>query len=584
MMTQHNISRRALVALVTALTACGPSDDTQPATPPCIPVVLDVSTVVDGGTLEAGSCYLVNENLVVSGGTLVVEEGVVLQFNADVSTDIQGDGRLSVQGTEGAPVMFTGQEETNGFWRGVKLDSSGADNTLDHFIMEYAGSSPWTGGDQALASFYATANATGDLTNCEIRHGGGHAFEQVGGAAVTLTGCKITDNDDGGFVHPNNASLIAADNEFTNNATNVVRVSFGNNDSVEDEQTWNAIGVPWRVEVRTFVKAPLTLAEGVTLEFNADASMIVEGEGRLTAVGTEAAPITFTGAEKIRGYWKGIQITTTGAANKLDHAVFEYAGSEAWTGGADTESTLRMDDGSSLSITNTTFRESANYGIWATDNVVFDQFSANAFENNARVAVMHPNIVGQVAADNTFTGNDEDLFRVTFGNTDTVAQDQTWNALDIPYLITDRTFVDAALTVAAGTTIQFLQDASLVVDQTGSLTAVGTAAAPIVFTAVSGEETAGFWKGIEIGSASTANQMDNVAIRYAGAGTWYGGGDASGAIHVNNGTLSISNSEIADITGWGIDISSAQAMLSACDNVTFTNVTSSVKGDATACM
>lgn len=57
----------------------------------------------------------------------------------------------------------------------------------------------------------------------------------------------------------------------------------------------------------------------------------------------------------------------------------------------------------------------------------------------------------------------------------------------------------------------------ITVSSSGSLKAIGTASNPIVFTGK--EKTAGYWKGIVFqASNTTANQLDNVIVEYAGGG------------------------------------------------------------------
>lgn len=90
-------------------------------------------------------------------------------------------------------------------------------------------------------------------------------------------------------MHPNRAGGIEADNTFTDNDEQFVRVSFGNNDAVTDTQTWLRLEVPYRVTVRTSVRAPLTIEAGTVLEYAQDVSIIVADEGSLNAVGTADA-------------------------------------------------------------------------------------------------------------------------------------------------------------------------------------------------------------------------------------------------------------------------------------------------------
>jgi len=65
----------------------------------------------------------------------------------------------------------------------------------------------------------------------------------------------------------------------------------------------------------------LTIEPGVTLQFQADLALQVEG-GRLLAEGTAAQPIVFT--RQGSRYWGGILLDCTQADNRIVHAVIEY--------------------------------------------------------------------------------------------------------------------------------------------------------------------------------------------------------------------------------------------------------------------
>jgi hypothetical protein len=76
--------------------------------------------------------------------------------------------------------------------------------------------------------------------------------------------------------------------------------------------------------------------------------------------------------------------------------------------------------------------------------------------------------------------------------------------------------VDAPLTVQAGAQVCFQPNTGLIVQEGGSLTAVGTADAPIVFTGT--VPTAGSWKAISITSlgTTTTNRFVHATFQYAG--------------------------------------------------------------------
>lgn len=78
--------------------------------------------------------------------------------------------------------------------------------------------------------------------------------------------------------------------------------------------------------------------------------------------------------------------------------------------------------------------------------------------------------------------------------------------------------VEAPLTIEPGVTIAFEQGGGLEVkdygERTGSITAIGTADKPIVFTGTS--KTPGAWKHIYMNSGDLNNKLHNVIIEYAG--------------------------------------------------------------------
>ena len=85
--------------------------------------------------------------------------------------------------------------------------------------------------------------------------------------------------------------------------------------------------------------------------------------------------------------------------------------------------------------------------------------------------------------------------------------------MDAEYLVTDDVRVDGELSIGPGARLVFQQDTGMSVP--GSLSAVGTEADPIVFTAE--QAIAGYWDGLEYSySDSPDNALDYVTIEYGG--------------------------------------------------------------------
>lgn len=120
--------------------------------------------------------------------------------------------------------------------------------------------------------------------------------------------------------------------------------------------------------------------------------------------------------------------------------------------------------------------------------------------------------------------------------------------------------VKAALTVAPGATVCFEPGAGMLVEETGSLTADGTEAAPISF--IGTVPTPGSWKGIGIQSTNNANVFRHAVFAHAGSadtlccGIFLEGEDIEGALIVgDNGTggrVTVEDSAFRDVAAHGV--------------------------------
>ncbi|MDH3207557.1 MAG: Ig-like domain-containing protein [Gemmatimonadota bacterium] len=522
------------------------------------------SMVENGGSVPGNVCYQALTPLSVNNGTLVVEPGAHISFGPSASLSIASGGRLSAIGTPDQPIIFTSLDP-DGLWRGIRFDgSASADNRLESVVLANGGSSGWSGATYSTSALYLEGNSRVDVASSEITGSGGTALTVEEDVVLAFNANTVVDNAVAGWVHPNAARSIGSDNVFDGNADEVIRVGFGNTDAVGTAQRWLGIGVPFEIQDRMFVEAPLTLDPGALLSFKADVSMIVRNDGTLTAFGTAEAPITFTGTEPLAGFWKGLQITTVSTDNVFDGVVFEYGGSAAWTGDPDSRAMVYLTSNSKAAFTNSLFRESGHFALWVPAGGDITGLSGNVFQGNARTIVVHPNRVGAITDSNSFVDNGEQVVRVSFGNNDAVVAEQTWAALEVPYRVTVRTFIEAPLAIEAGTVVQFAQDASLNVRNGGSLTAEGTALDPIAF--VGQESVAAYWQGIEFGTVSASNVLSYVLFEHAGSQAWFGGTDSVATLHItSDGLLDLADVTIRTTGGYALILASGGAV--TCSNV-----------------
>ncbi|HQP02902.1 MAG TPA: hypothetical protein PK337_11450 [Bacteroidia bacterium] len=112
----------------------------------------------------------------------------------------------------------------------------------------------------------------------------------------------------------------------------------------------------------------------------------------------------------------------------------------------------------------------------------------------------------------------------------------------VDYIVPCDIGIDADLTISQGVVIQFAANTGFIINNTGSLNAIGTADLPIVFRGAS--DVAGFWKGLFFNSNNVLNQLSHVTITGAGSNS-FNGNDVVANIRVyQTAQLGISNCSI----------------------------------------
>lgn len=575
-----------IIGLLTmGLAACGPGTEDNNGTnngtnnggnngtPSCDnPQLLEEADVNGGVTLSAG-CYSVESVLGVNDGLLTMEAGVQIVFGQDAGLHIGENGSIAVEGSDSSPVYLTGNVEERAYWKGLRFqDADSPDNSLDYVVLAHAGSEQWHGGDVSRGGIFLQGeNNKLAISNSTFRQNAQAAIVADGsGTELTVADSTFEDNETPIWAHSNLLGGLSS-LTFTDNDNAYIRTGLSS-ESVSTEQTWPAIGVPYRSSSTITLDTTLTLAEGLTIMFEQGVGIQVIDEGRLTAVGSSENPITLTGVEEQRGFWKGIRYRDTRSSdNTLDYVVLEYAGSDQWHGGDISRGGIFAEgNGVALSVSNSTFRENAQAGIVADGRETDLSVSSSTFESNEMPLWLHANLVGGLAADNAASGNDEDYVQVGTGGSE-VSSNQTWQTLDVPYRIRNTPNVTADLVLSPGMTLEFNQDVGLDISG-GTLVADGSSGDVIKFIAADGETLQGFWKGIQFrDSFSSTNKIANAEIRYGGSSGWHGGDASVANLFVRGGgskaQVALDTVTISHSGSWGISVE-GEGSISPCSGVT----------------
>lgn len=327
--------------------------------------------------------------------------------------------------------------------------------------------------------------------------------------------------------------------------------------SIDEPTTWAKIApagmVDYCITEDIWVNASLTIEPGVIIEFEEGKRLNVDG-GEIRAIGTQSSRIVFTGKEKTKGYWKGIEMSSTDSENnEFNFVDIAYAGSAVHTSGYKAGLSLR--NSAHVKVKNTVFSHSAGYGMVVPSGVLHE-FSQNSFNNNTEAALfITSNLMGKMDAASQFAGNNGRDGVETEGGSVDYETEQLWPALKdgSKYYILDNVYIYSGVKIQEGAVLEFASNKGLQISgQEAYLLAKGTATQPIVFSGIDKEQ--GFWKGIEFSSTTnTKNQLDYVEISYAGS-TVHTSGHRAGISSRNSATYAITNATISNTLGYGIAI------------------------------
>lgn len=309
--------------------------------------------------------------------------------------------------------------------------------------------------------------------------------------------------------------------------------------------------------------ATLTVSPGATVSFDASTELDVgyggsNSAGKLVAQGSATQPILFTSsqANPTNGAWNGIEFDS-GSGHQMQFCTVQWAASN--------EAAVRVNNGSSLTLTDSKISDSASDGLKVDSTSTLASFARNTFAANKGYAVVlaNPDAAAMIDTASSYTGNQNNAIEVQGGN---INSTQTWAAPGVPYAISSNLYVNngATLTLSPGATLSFDPIVQLDVgyggsNPAGTLVAQGTAAAPIAFTADSASPTAGYWAGIEFDGGAN-HKMQNCTVSYAGNGN-------QAAVRVLTGSaLSLTDSTISDSKAAGLQVDGNSSLASFAAN------------------
>ncbi len=465
---------------------------------------------------------------VTVSGALTFEPGVVVWFGTDERLNVQTGGSLTAVGTATDTIRFLGEQSSPGYWDGLEFGTVDSNNQLDYVEVADGGSGGWSN---------VTVDGSGSvtITNSRIHNGSEYGVELETGASIDGFAANTLRNNAKGavFLRANQVGQLDAASSYGDQSGD--RVVIGGGTAVA-AQTWPAIDIPYSFPSTTYIESAVTVAAGAEFRGGQDERLVVRNGGSLHAVGTMADTIRFVGEQSSNGYWDGIEILTTNAANELTYTEVGYGGSGGY-------GTVDIGSGGSVTITHSRIHNSSTAGITVASSGVISDFAENRFADNTQGALeMSAATIGSLDSMTVYGDGTTGHFIDVYGGT--ASTTQTWPKTDVPFQFNSTAYIEGAVTVQPGAWFEGGSDERLVVRNGGSLKAVGTANDTIKFVGI--QDSPGYWDGIEFATVDTANQLVYTELANGGSGGW-------NTVYVDgSGELKLAHSLVRNSAGAGM--------------------------------
>ncbi len=360
-----------------------------------------------------------------------------------------------------------------------------------------------------------------------------------------------------------NCSITAAVDDVEGTAT--LTVTSGpthHSGAITANETWYPGENPHIIDDDVWVEnnATLTIKPGCIVRFNQGVELYAgysSTAGAIVANGTADSTILFTSnvASPSPGDWMNVGLYGNAMnTSSFSYCIFEYGGSStSWPG------EFYAQGITFVKISNCTFRNSGNYGVYINDNAGFNTFANNTITSCTSYPLhINAEYVRTIGTGNTLTGNTINAVEVTGGN---IRTSGTWVNPGVPYVITNDIDIgdnatNPVITIAPGNIIKFQPGVEMYAGYSGSggLIADGTSGR-IRFTSNVASPSPGDWHNIGFYDLAidASSKLINCTIEYGGGSTSW-----PGNVYIQNAVPEVSGDSIGHSGNWGIYLNGTQ--------------------------
>ncbi|MEM7655663.1 MAG: hypothetical protein AAF399_06000 [Bacteroidota bacterium] len=524
--------------------------------------VLDCNFFTEDRILEntaAAIDYIVPNNCVLDiTAALEIKPGVVIQVEENGGFGVYDQGTLKMVGTEAEPIIIKGAAASQGYWRGIHIETNSINNQMEYVQISDAGSN-YVYCCNTVASVFLKGGKLA-ISNTTISNGAEYGlYANEAADLATFANNTITTHAEAPmYLHlERTAQLDGLTSDYTGNEDDFIRIF---KSTVDTELEIPANNVPYLFDSEVINLTEVVAVDpGAELVFKENAGLGVYDDGALALNGSAGNEVILRGLEANKGYWRGVHIETNSSNNKFAHAQISDAGSN-YVYCCNTVATVFL-KGGRLEMTNTRLSNGAEYGLYANADANLAVYSANSVTTHDNYPLyMYGDRFGELDGSNSsYVGNSKDFLGVFNSQ---VRDAMTWTKNDVPYLIETVIDIIEPLTIEAGAELVFEEDGGLGVYDSGTLSAVGTASDKIIFRGK--ENINGYWRGIHVETNSSNNEFIHTEVKNGGSNYVYCCNNKANIL-LKGGQMTVSNSEISESGGCGIYVQS-NGTLTESDN------------------
>ena len=541
------------------------------------------SNIRSDRTLKASTDYVVTSDVCIeNSSTLTINPGVLIEFEADASLQVCGDGSaLVADGTTDSTITMTGtQADANGWWKGIGLYSSNPNNLLNYVEIEHAASTDF--GSMGAAGAVALNNGSElTLKNSTIKDGGAYGLHvDEANIALAFSGNSFSGHNKAPVNVPFNL-IGKIDDGSTFASGTFVRVWSANPSSGSITVDALSNDVPYRIadQVGLDDTVTMTISAGVEMTFASHANITVNSDdAALIGDGSSSDKITMTATpgNEEKGWWEGIGLYSSNQNNALRHVTIKHAGSQEMSAVGEAGAVV-LNKGSELTLKNSTIAESGDYGVHVDEGNINLAFAENTFSGNETAPMNIPfTNIGVVDNNSSFPSGTYVRVWGSNPNDGSITVDALSN--DVPYRIADQMGLDGtvSMTINPGVEMTFTSNSNITVNSNDAYLEAdgGSSSGIITMSATPGNKNAGFWEGIGFYSSNSNNRLEYVRIRHGASQEMSAVGARGNVVLNNDAELTLKNSEIEDSDQHGVHCDEASTTLTSSGN-SFSNIAGS---------